>query len=911
MTTQRLFLIDGSGYLYRAFFGVRNLTRRDGFPTNAIFGFIKMLRKVIEDEKPDFVTIAFDTKAPTFRHTMDAQYKANRKPMPDELRVQIPVIHDVIDAFNIPRIALEGYEADDIIGTFARLGCAAGVEVVVVSGDKDLMQLITPQVKMFDGSKDKWYGPEDVVESWGVAAERIPDLLGLAGDTSDNIPGVGGIGPKTAAQLIAEFGSLEGVLHGAERIKQPKRRTALLEQADTARRSLQLATINREVPLPFDLQGARMQRPNWARLREIYQDMSFATLAREAEKQLQALGSEAAPSIQIETQPESLPNQPNYQVITSEAAFQAFMEQLKGLPRFAVDTETTDLHPHSAELVGISIAWQPMVAYYIPVGHALDAAPEGQLPRADVLAALKPLLESPEIGKTGQNIKYDYQIFKRYHITMQGIERDSMLYSYLLYGANRAHNLDAIATEELGRTTIKFEDVAGKGRKRIRFDQVPLHLAAPYACEDAEVTWQAAASMAPNLDREPGLKRLYETIERPLIPVLAEMEYAGVLVDRDVLSTMSADFSKRRARLVEEIHELAGEVFNVNSTQQLGHILFEKMGIKGGKRTKSGFSTDVSVLSKLADDGEKIPQQVLAYRSLTKLQSTYTDALVALIHPYTGRVHTSYNQAVTLTGRLSSSDPNLQNIPIRTEEGRAIRTAFIAPAGWSLLAADYSQIELRVLAHMGNVSRLKEAFHAGLDIHAATAAELFGVPLAQVTGEHRRMAKTINFGLVYGMSPFGLAKRLGIQNNEARAYMDLYFARYDGVRQHMDATIRDARAHGFVETLGGRRCPIRDINATQRSLREFAERTAINAPLQGSASDLIKLAMIRLHGALQAGGFKARMVLQVHDELVLEVPDKELAAVKEVVRSCMEGVMTLSIPLVVDMGVGQNWGEAH
>ncbi|MEG3638719.1 DNA polymerase I [Magnetococcus sp. PR-3] len=907
MSNQRLFLIDGSGYLYRAFFGVRNLSRRDGFPTNAIYGFIKMLRKVIEDEKPDFVTIAFDTKAPTFRHKMDDQYKANRKPMPDELRVQIPIIHDVIDAFNIPRIALEGFEADDIIGTFVKKGREAGVDVVVVSGDKDLMQLVDDNVKMFDGGKDKWYGPEDVVETWGVDAAHISDLLGLAGDSSDNIPGVAGIGPKTAAQLIGEYGDLEGVLHNAEKVKQPKRRASLIEQAETARLSHQLAIINCEVPLPFDLEKARMQGPDWAKLRDIYQDMSFATLTREAEKQMQESGVEERPPAQEEVAPQ----EPQYEVITTDEAFHAFMEKLKQLDRFAVDTETTDLNPHTAELVGISIAWQPLVATYIPVGHAMDAAPDGQLPRADVLAALKPLLESPKVGKTGQNIKYDYQIFKRYGITIKGIERDSMLYSYLLYGANRAHNLDAIATEELGRTTIKFEDVAGKGKKRLRFDQIPLEKAAPYACEDAEVTWQAAESMEPNLNREEGIKDLYEKIERPLIPVLAEIEYAGVVVDRDALTAMSADFTIRRERLVEEIYALAGEEFNVNSTQQLGHILFEKMGIKGGKRTKTGFSTDVSVLTKLADQGHDIPNKVLAYRSLTKLQSTYTDALVKLIHPVTGRVHTSYNQAVTLTGRLSSSDPNLQNIPIRTEEGRAIRHAFIAPEGWSLLAADYSQIELRVLAHMGDVARLKEAFHDGLDIHSATASELFEVPVDQVTSEHRRMAKTINFGLVYGMSPFGLAKRLGIKNNEARAYMDLYFARYDGVRQQMDETIRFAREHGYVETLGGRRCPIRDINATQRNLREFAERTAINAPLQGSASDLIKLAMIRLNTALSVGGYKARMVLQVHDELVLEVPDKELEAVKEEVRRAMEGVMQLAVPLVVDMGVGQNWGEAH
>nr|CRH07112.1 DNA polymerase I [Candidatus Magnetococcus massalia] len=903
---QKYFIIDGSGYLYRAFYGVRNLARRDGFPTNAIFGFIKMLRKVVEDEQPDFLTITFDTKAPTFRHAMDANYKANRKPMPDELRVQIPIIMDVVDAFNIPRMAIEGYEADDLMGTLTTKARKEGLDVVIVSGDKDLMQLVDKHVQMFDGGKEKWYSPDDVVETWGVPAERIPDLLGLAGDTSDNIPGVPGIGPKTAAQLLTTYGDMENLLEHAGEIKQPKRRAALQENAELARHSLKLATIDCDSPVDFIADAQRMQSPNWAALRDIFKEMQFNTLTREAEAHLAAAGVALA-----DAAPEEEPLQ--YEVIVEQDAFEAFIAKLKQVDRFAVDTETTDLHPHTADLVGISIAWAARKAWYIPVGHSWDAAPDGQLDKRMVIDALKPILENPEVAKTGQNIKYDYQIFKRVGVTMQGIGRDTMLHSHLLYGSNRQHNLDAIAQEELGRSTIKYEDVAGKGRKKLRFDQIPLDKAAPYACEDAEVTWEAAEKMEPLLQRQEDVLGLYEKVERPLIPVLAEMEWTGTLVDRDVLSTMSKDFTIRREKLVEEIHAMAGESFNVNSTQQLGKILFdpEKLGLKGGKKTKTGYSTDVSVLTKLADQGHEMPKKVLSYRSLTKLQSTYTDALVNLIHPHTGRVHTSYNQAVTLTGRLSSSDPNLQNIPIRTEEGRAIRTAFIAPEGWTLLAADYSQIELRLLAHMGDVPRLKEAFHLGQDIHSATAGELFETPVDQVTSDQRRMAKTINFGLVYGMSPFGLAKRLEISNNEARAYMDLYFARYNGVRQHMDATIAFARENGFVTTLGGRRCPIRDITASNRNLRDFAERTAINAPLQGSAADLIKMAMVRLHHALKSGGFEARLVLQVHDELVLEVPDREMEAVKQLVKESMEGVMSLSIPLVVDMGTGPNWAVAH
>ncbi|OSM06900.1 DNA polymerase I [Magnetofaba australis] len=929
--TPRLFLVDGSGYLYRAFYGVRNLSRRDGFPTNAIFGFDKMLRKVVVEARPTHLVMVFDAKGPTFRHEMDENYKAHRKPMPDELRAQIPGIQRLVDCYNIPRIEMPGYEADDVIGSLARLGVERDWQVVVVSGDKDLMQLVSSKVQMFDGGKEKWYDPEDVMETWGVGPERIPDLLGLAGDASDNIPGVPGIGAKTAAQLLKEYGDMERLLANAGSIKQPKRRQALLDNADIARHSKKMATIDIHAPVNVDLlEQSPLREPDLHTLAAFYTEMEFTSLARKTQQLAaqRAADDESPVPLVVPTDPEQAAEiedpqarEAEYHAITTQEGFDEFLRQLGQRREFAIDTETTSLDTTRADLVGISIAWAPKQAWYLPLGHN-PLLVEEQLDRDATLAALKPILENPAIGKCGQNLKYDWQIFRRYGIDMRGVTRDSLLLSFTLYGATRGHSLDALALEELGRTTISFKEVCGTGKKQITFDQVLLEQAVPYACEDAEIAWSLCEKLDPLVKREEDLTRLYRDIELPVMAVLAEMERVGALIDKPALAKMSDAFTARRQELSAAIFQLAGEEFNLNSTQQLGKLLFDTLGIKGGKRTKTGFSTDVTVLEKLADKasgeadspeqrGYRIAEQLLEYRQITKLQSTYTDALQGLINPDDGRVHTSYNQAVALTGRLSSSDPNLQNIPIRTEAGRAIRTAFVAPPDHVLLAADYSQIELRLLAHMGDVPRLKQAFADGLDIHSATAAELFGGSPDAVDADARRKAKTINFGLVYGMSPFGLAKRLGVSNDEARAYMDLYFARYDGVRQQMDRAIQQARDLGYVTTLGGRRCPIRDINASNRNAREFAERTAINAPLQGSAADLIKLAMIRLSRALRDGGFKSRMILQVHDELVLEVPNSELAQVKPVVRAAMEGAFHLSVPLVVDMGTGPNWAEAH
>ncbi|MBF0426255.1 MAG: DNA polymerase I [Magnetococcales bacterium] len=927
----RLFLVDGSGYLYRAFYGVRTLARRDGFATNAIYGFYKMLQGLVAMHQPDAMAMVFDAGGKTFRHALYPAYKANRQAMPEALRAQIPIIEQVVAAFNIPTLRQEGFEADDLIGTLARLGAAAGFAVSIVSGDKDLMQMVDGErVRMFDPGKERWLGVPEVEAHWGVKPAQVIDLMGLAGDSSDNIPGVPGIGPKTAAQLLREFGDLDTLLAQPERIKQVKRRESVMQFAGQARLSRQLATIDCHVPLALSsLEALRCQPPDRARLRQICIEMEFRSLLRELDAPSPVGGTEVAAAVDPAPAPTPTPIAPtpaaeveaeaeaeavnDYRTITDADAFAAFIAELRAQPCFAIDTETTHLEAVRAELVGISISWHYRRAVYIPVAHTAAAAPAGQLERRHVLLTLKPLLEDPRIGKVGQNLKYDWVIFANHGIRLAGIRDDAMVQSHLLYGSERRHNLDTIAHNLLGRETTPFSALVGPKLAAKRFDEVPLAQAAPYACEDAELAWEATRRLNAELAAQPELNRLYREVEVPLVPVLAAMERAGAVIDRELLARMSADLAERREALVVELHRLAGGPFNVNSTQQLGEILFspEKLGIKGGKRTKTGYSTDVTVLSRLADQGQVLPMRMLEYRTLTKLQSTYTDALLACADPQSGRVHTSFNQAVTLTGRLSSSDPNLQNIPVRTPEGRAIRSAFIAPPGWVLLAADYSQIELRLLAHMGNVPRLQAAFAGEQDIHAATAAELFGVDPDRVSSDQRRMAKSINFGLIYGMSSYGLARHLGIGNGEARAYMDLYFSRYAGVREYMQGVIHGARERGYVTTLGGRRCWIRDIASGNRTLRELAERTAINAPIQGSAADLIKMAMIRLDAALRQGGYRARMILQVHDELILEVPEEELLVIEPLVRMVMEGVMVLNVPLRVDIGRGRNWAEAH
>ncbi|MBF0108615.1 MAG: DNA polymerase I [Magnetococcales bacterium] len=909
---QRLFLIDGNGYIHRAFHGIRNLARRDGFPTNAIFGFHQMLAKVLEDHRPDYLAVAFDAKGPTFRHELSPSYKANRHSMPEDLACQIEPIHEMVAACNIPSFTLPGFEADDLLGTLARKGEAAGLEVVIVSGDKDLMQLISPQTKIFDTAKDRWIGPREVEELWGVPVSLLTQAMALVGDTSDNIEGIPKIGIKTAAQLLQTFGSLDALFARVMEIPQKQRRENLIAGQHLARQALDLVTIKVDVPLEVDLSTLRRRPVDRERLLAFHTRMEFTSLARKLKTSFP--DSATTPSTPVPgaadtvpIPPEPPPSSLDYQLIMSMDDFETFVRHLERQSEFSMDTETTSTDPVQAELVGLSFSWGDGRGWYLPVGHRPEAAPAGQLDRDRILERLKPLFEDPGTIKIGQNIKYEYVLLKKYGIHLRGFFKDAMIFSHLLHGSNRRHNLDTIALEELGRTTITFKEVAGTGRNQVTFDQVSLDKAGPYACEDAEVAWEAARKMEGPLRQWEEVWHLYAAVEEPLIPVLGDMEHRGVLIDVNVLEKMGTDLGQRCAALSEEIQRQAGQRFNVNSTQQLGEILFNRMGLKGGKKTKTGFSTDVTVLTKLAEQGHPLADKVLEYRSLTKLQSTYTDNLRQLVHPVTGRLHTSFNQAVTLTGRLSSSEPNLQNIPIRSADGRAIRQAFIAPPGFCLLSADYSQVELRLLAHLAEVPRLREAFAADQDIHSATARELFNAdgPV------ERRMAKTINFGLIYGMSPYGLAKRLEISNFEAARYMEVYFKRYQGVREFMERSIDAARRLGHVTTLGGRRCLIRDINHPNRNLREVAERTAINAPIQGSAADLIKLAMIKLHHRLANEGLQSRMILQVHDELVLETPLPELEQVRDVVRSSMESAMQLSVPLKVEIGSGRNWGEAH
>ncbi|MBF0614846.1 MAG: DNA polymerase I [Magnetococcales bacterium] len=908
MTTPRFFVLDGSGFMYRAFYGVKPLARRDGFPTQAVFGFLKMVRKMVQEHAPEYLAVVFDAQGPVFRHTLYPEYKATRQAMPDALRVQVPVIKRLVQAWNLASYEQAGLEADDLIATLARRGVAAGWEVAVVTSDKDLSQIVGEGIRIFDPVKERWIGPAEVEAQWGVKPEQLTSAMALIGDSSDNIPGVAGIGVKGAAELIRQFESLESLLSRAHEIAKPALRTRMLdpEMVRLARLSYRLVTIDDTAEVAFDPEGLRRRPPDREALRALLTEMEFAA-------ELRALDQIAPPVVAPEVAPPVVETSDptGYRAVTDAAGWQMFWEQLQTRNSFALDSETTGLELARAELVGLSFSWEGGQGYYIPVGHRPECVPGGQLERSWVLAALKPILEDPAIRKYGQNVQFELAILARYGIRLAGIEWDTLLISGLLYGATRRHNLDALALAELGRRTIAFQDVVGTGRKQVTFDQVPIERATPYACEDAEVVWQLVERLVPRLQAVGELETLYRQIELPLIPVLAAMEQAGARVDPGQLQKLSLEFAGRRAELTDRIHALAGESFNINSTQQLGEILFGRMGIKGGRRTKTGFSTDQEVLTRLAEEGHELPELVLEYRSLTKLQSTYTDALLERIDPGTGRVHTRFNQAATLTGRLSSSDPNLQNIPVRRPEGQAIRAAFVASNGHLLLAADYSQIELRLLAHMGQIPRLCQAFAQGLDIHAATAAELFGGDPACIAPEARRLAKTINFGLIYGMSPYGLAKRLKIPVGEAASYMALYFKRYEGVREYMDQTIRFAREHGHVTTLGGRRCYVADIDHTNRTLREVAERTAINAPLQGSAADLIKLAMIRLHRALQAESCTSRMILQVHDELVLEVLESELERVRHLTRLAMEGAMELTVPVQVDIGVGKNWAEAH
>jgi DNA polymerase-1 len=920
--THRLYLIDGSGYIFRAYHALPPLTRSDGLPTGAVAGFCNMLAKLLEKAKASgevsHLAVVFDYARKTFRNDIYPAYKANREAPPEDLVPQFPLVRQAVKAFNVAAVEAPGFEADDVIATYTRLAREQGAEVIIVSSDKDLMQLVQPGVSMFDPVKEREIGVREVEERFGVPPAQVVDVMALAGDSSDNVPGVPGIGVKTAAELIGTYHSLDELLARADEIKQPKRREALQTHAEDARLSRTLVTLRDDVALEETLEDLTIRPIEPKRLMAFLDELEFRALKARIERQLAEPPARESEALAPRERAKAAPV-PRYELVQTTEALHSWIARAQTSGQVAVDTETTSLDPAQADLVGVSLSVAPGSACYIPLGHSQKglalARPPQQIPLPRALALLKPLLENESVLKIGQNFKYDMVVLARRGIRIKPID-DTMLISYVLDSTRHGHGLDELAALHLGRKTITYEEVTGRGNSQINFAEVALDQACAYAAEDAEVTLELHRLLKPRLFQE-RLTALYETVERPLVAVIAEMEETGVRVDHERLKLLSDDFARRMAALESKIHALAGEDFNVGSPKQLADILFSKLSLTGtasgqARKGKSGaLSTSADVLEALAAEGHELPRLVLEWRQLQKLKGTYTDSLQAAINPLTGRVHTSFALAATSTGRLASSNPNLQNIPIRTEDGRKIRRAFIAEDGCKLLSADYSQIELRLLAHIADVKPLKQAFADGLDIHALTAAQVFGVPIEKVDAGLRRSAKTINFGLIYGMSAFGLSQQLGIEQAEAKKYIDAYFGRYPGIRDYIEATKATARARGFVTTLYGRRCYYPAINAKNPAERSAAERAAINAPLQGSAADIIKRAMVRLPKALAEKNLKARLVLQVHDELVVETPTPAVEETGKVVRQVMEGAADLSVPLVVDVAAADNWDDAH
>jgi DNA polymerase I len=907
-----LVLVDGSSYLYRAFHAMfkADLRNSAGQPTGAVRGVIAMLRRLQKDYPDSAIAVVFDAKGKTFRDEMFDQYKAQRPPMPDDLRAQIQPINDIIDAMGLPRLVIEGVEADDVIGTLA---AQAGSDqpVVVSTGDKDMAQLVNAHVTLVNTMTETVLDEAGVEEKFGLPPRLIIDYLALMGDKVDNIPGVPGVGEKTALALLQGLGSLDEIYASLDKVAELDVRGAkslgkkLEENREMAELSYKLATIKCDVALDLDLTALKPTPPDNERLLALYQEMEFKSWIEELNAGVggagSASGNETGAGVSVRQ---------DYQLVLTEADFQSWIEKLAAADLFAFDTETTALEYMQARVVGVSFSVAPGEAAYVPFGHDYLDAPD-QLSEALVLGALKPLLEDPNKAKLGQNLKYDSHVLANHGITMRGIAEDTMLESYVLDSTGSRHDMDSLALKYLGHSTIHFEDIAGKGAKQLTFNQIALEQAGPYAAEDADITLRLHQTLAAQLNRHAELVKVYREIEMPLVPVLARIERNGALVSREMLARQSQELGEKIQALELEAHELAGGPFNLSSPKQLGEILFEKLQIPVIKKTPKGApSTAEEVLVELAHD-YPLPKVILDYRGMAKLKSTYTDKLPLLIDSKTGRIHTSYHQAVAATGRLSSSDPNLQNIPIRTQEGRRIRQAFIAPSGYKILAADYSQIELRIMAHLSQDKGLIDAFARGEDIHRATAAEVFDVAPAEVSDEQRRNAKAINFGLIYGMSAFGLARQLQIGRNEAQQYIDLYFERYPGVQRYMDETRVLAAEKGYVETLFGRRLHLPEINASNGQRRQAAERTAINAPMQGTAADIIKRAMIAVDEYLQNSDVDAKIIMQVHDELVLEVAEAELAEVQENVVRLMSAAADLAIPLEVGVGVGVNWDEAH
>ena len=892
----KLVLVDGSSYLYRAFHAMPNLTNSQGEPTGAVYGVVNMLRRLLKEQPSEYFAVVFDASGPTFRDQMYPEYKANRPPMPGELRAQIEPLHDVITALGLPLICVKGVEADDVIGTLTVAASEIGIETLIASGDKDLAQLVGDKVLLMDSMKGITYNTAGVVNKFGVPPERMVDFLTLVGDSVDNIPGVPKVGPKTASKWLNEFGSLDELVQHADDIsgKVGENLRAALDQLPMSRA---LATIKLDVQLDVHPDGLQLQPADKSRLRTLYAGLEFKTWLSELGGLSGGDDKAKSPSV-------------DYQVILDQKTLNRWIKRLQSAKLISVDTETTSLDPMQARIVGLSFTDRPCEAAYLPLGHDYAGAPD-QLPLEDTLAQLKPLLEDPTLPKVGQNLKYDRSVLLNHGIELRGIRFDTMLESYVLDSTGSRHDMDTLSLKYLGLNPIRFEDVAGKGKKQLTFNQVPVETAAPYAAEDADLVLRLHQTLYPRLKQFEKQCELLENIEMPLLPVLSRIERTGVRVDSDMLARQSSELSERIDTLEQQAFDQVGTDFNIASPKQIQEILFEKLQLPVISKTPKGQpSTSESVLQELAEQHE-LPKLILEHRALSKLRSTYTEKLPLLVNPDTGRVHTSYHQASVATGRLSSTDPNLQNIPVRTADGRRIREAFVPEPGSVLLAADYSQIELRIMAHLSGDEGLLGAFAENQDIHRTTASEVFSVALEDVDRDQRRSAKAINFGLIYGMSAFGLARQLGIDRSEAQSYIELYFDRYPGVKAYMEQIRTQAREQQFVETVFGRKLYLPDISSSNHARRQGAERAAINAPMQGTAADLIKLAMLAIDSWLTEHAFKTRMIMQVHDELVLEVPDSELKDVPEVIASLMSGVAELRVPLRVDVGSGANWAEAH
>lgn len=886
-----LYLIDGNSYVYRAFYAIKGLANSKGFPTNAIYGFTTMLLKIVREKKPEAIAVSFDTPAPTERHILFGEYKAKRRETPPDLVLQLPLIRKLTSALNIGVFELPGYEADDIIGTIARKAASAGAEVFIVTADKDMLQLVTDSIRIYDPMKDRLLDVAYVKEKFGVGPERVTEFMALTGDASDNIPGIKGIGEKTARELLEAFESLDDLLDHPERIKKDRLRRMIEDNRDVALLSQKLATIDTEAPLDFESGSFRMKEPDWLQLLSIFRECEFTTLMKMIPA---APDTGHGPSISSVTSTEEL-----RKIISSVAGEVAF------------DTETTGRSPLKDNLVGLSFCASKKAAYYVPLCHSIPE-PKGpedrfnQIEKKDAIDIVRSLLEDPDIDKIGHNLKIDMMVLERERVVVQGKLFDTMLAAYILNPNKATHSLDEVSFEYLGKRKKSFAEVL---KKRASFADVTIAEATAYAGEDAFLSYELKGILFEKL-RECGLDRIYFQIDMPLIRVLAEMEKTGIKIDADRLTALSAQLAVELESLQKRIYFLAGEEFNINSPKQLSAILFHNLGLNPTKKTKTGFSTDMEVLEELAELHD-LPREVLSYRSLSKLKTTYLDVLPALVHPKTGRVHTSFNQTVTATGRLSSSDPNLQNIPVRGDWGRRIREAFIAEEGNLLLSADYSQVELRILAHLSNDKGLIDAFINGLDIHTRTASEIYSVGLDKVTSDMRRVAKTVNFGVIYGISAYGLSETLNIERKDAEKYIKQYFERHPGVKEYTGAVIAEARGKGYVSTLAGRRRAVPELRSENKTTRMLGERLAVNSPIQGTAADVIKTAMINIRKRFKGGAVRARMILQVHDELLFELPEKELEEVTGIVREEMEGAITLSVPLKVEIGHGKDWAEAH